>query len=182
VEAGVHDDHIGGEWHGMSADAVVHDRDIVKEVLVAADRHDVWQVWTTSEGARTFFAPEANIVLEVGGPYELFFDTEATEGSRGSEGMKILRFVPEEMLSFEWNAPPRFVRIRRDGPRTWVVVRFEDADGGATRVRLAHLGWREGGQWDEVHAYFDRAWGTVLDRLTRRFESGPIDWNEPDST
>ena len=90
--------------------------------------------------------------------------------------MTVLRFVPEEMLSFEWSAPPRFPEIR-GGPRTWVVVRFEDADAGATRVRLAHLGWREGGRWDEVHDYFEHAWDTVLRRLVHRFVSGPIDWD-----
>jgi uncharacterized protein YndB with AHSA1/START domain len=159
------------------SESILHDRAIVKETVIPAPRADVWQAWTTSDGARSFFAPEADIVLEVGGPYELYFDTDAPVGSRGSEGMKVLRFVPEETLSFEWNAPPRFAEIREHGPRTWVVVRLEDSHGATTRLRLSHLGWRQGGRWDEVHAYFEHAWDTVLSRLVRRFESGPIDWD-----
>jgi hypothetical protein len=61
-----------------------------------------------------------------------------------------------------------------------VVVRLDDVGATATRVRLTHLGWREGGQWDQVHSYFDRAWDTVFRRLVRRFESGPVDWENPD--
>jgi hypothetical protein len=46
----------------------------------------------------------------------------------------------------------------------------------ATEVRLHHVGWGEGGEWDKAHAYFDRAWGHVLANLKRRFEQGPQDW------
>ena len=51
---------------------------------------------------------------------------------------------------------------------------------GRTLVRLTHLGFGEGDEWDAVFAYFERAWGTVLRRLARRFVSGPIDWEAPD--
>ena len=144
-----------------------------------ATRAEVWRAWTTSEGVVTFFAQAANIRLEPGGAFELYFDTEAPPGLQGSEGMRVLSYLPGEMLSFEWNAPPRFPELR-NGPRTWVVVRLDDVGARATRVRLAHLGWRGGGEWDQVHSYFDRAWDTVLRRLVCRFESGPVDWEIPD--
>ena len=48
----------------------------------------------------------------------------------------------------------------------------------STRVRLHHVGWGDGGEWDQAHGYFTRAWGQVLGQLRRRFESGPIDWSD----
>lgn len=165
----------------MVTEAGRHERDILKEVVVGAPRADVWRAWTTVAGAVSFFAPSAHIELEPGGAFEIYFDPDAAPGSRGSEGMRVLSYLPGEMLSFEWNAPPRFAEARAGHERTWVVVRLDDEpETGATRVRLAHLGWRSGGQWEQVREYFERAWDTVLARLVRRFVSGPVDWEAPD--
>ncbi|UCE96776.1 MAG: SRPBCC domain-containing protein [Candidatus Bathyarchaeota archaeon] len=95
-------------------------RAIRKEIMVDAPVSEIWKAWTTTEGVLAFFAPKANIQLSIVGPYELLFDLDAPEGSQGGEGLKILSFLPEEMLSFEWNAPPQFPIVRRQ--RTWVVV------------------------------------------------------------
>jgi uncharacterized protein YndB with AHSA1/START domain len=156
----------------------MQERRIRKEVAVNGSTEDVWDAWTTSSGAQTFFAPRANIKLDIGGPYELFFDLDAPEGSRGSEGMRILSFLPMEMLSFEWNAPPEYPIVRGD-QHTWVVVQFCPISRYKTQVKLTHIGWKEGDEWDEVFRYFERAWDVVLGRLEYRFSKGKIDWSIP---
>jgi len=83
-----------------------------------------------------------------------------------------------EMLSFEWSAPPEYPNVRR-GQHTWVVVQFYPREQSEVRVRLSHLGWKAGDEWDKVFEYFKRAWDVVLGRLEYRFSKGPIDWNEP---
>jgi uncharacterized protein YndB with AHSA1/START domain len=194
------------------------ERRIDRQIVVPAPREDVWKAWTTSEGALTFFAPRARIEFKLGGAYELLWldDTEAPPGSQGSEGCRILSYLPGEMLSFEWNAPPEFPTVR--GMPTFVVVRLADAEPGAqcpavpkadepmalqlvqrtpgvstggydrrqeacveasTLVRLTHMGWQDGGEWEQVYEYFESAWWTVLARLRERFSSGPIDWADP---
>jgi uncharacterized protein YndB with AHSA1/START domain len=155
----------------------MQERTIRKEAVVNGSAKDVWDAWTTSKGAEAFFAPRANINLDLGGPYELLFDLDAPEGSRGSEGMKILSFLPIEMLSFDWNAPPQYPSVRR-GQHTWVVVQFYPIKPNQTRVRLTHIGWKEGEEWDKVYQYFKRAWDVVLGSLEYRFSTGPIDWND----
>jgi uncharacterized protein YndB with AHSA1/START domain len=149
-------------------------RMIVKEVVVPASRAAVWEAWTTSEGVRTFFAPASRVELRFGGPFEILFDRDAPVGSQGSEGMTILSYLPEEMLSFSWNNPPELAEIRHE--MTFVVVQFAALSPGETRVELTHLGWPDGEIWDRSFAYFDRAWGVVMERLHRRFTDGPIDW------
>ncbi|MEW5850693.1 MAG: SRPBCC domain-containing protein [Myxococcota bacterium] len=148
-----------------------------KERLIPGPLQDVWNAWTTSDGATTFFAPKAKIELRLGGAYELYFNLDEKEGRKGSEGMHVLSFVPGEMLSFEWNSPPEFsVRSERG---MWVTVFLEQAHGWNTRVRLVHLGFGNGEEWDRVHAYFDRVWDVVLRRLEHRFQKGPVDWRWP---
>lgn len=146
---------------------------IEKEAVIAAPRAKVWAAWTTVDGVTSFFAPDASVELRLGGPYEMYFKTDEPEGSRGSEGCRILSFLPERMLSFTWNAPPLFPAERTQ--RTFVVVELVDADGGAgTRVKLTHSGFGAGGRWAEVRGYFDAAWGSVLKHLAERFSpSGP---------
>ncbi len=151
---------------------------IVKRATVSATPAEVWRAFTSVEGAKGFFAPAARIELRLDGAYELYFDPTAKPGARGSEGMKVLAFLPERMLAFTWNAPPKFPRARATrGP--FVVVLLEP-QAKRTLVTLHHLGWpAEGGEWKEVRAYFDRAWGVVLERLAKRFQSGqPIDWSK----
>jgi len=83
-----------------------------------------------------------------------------------------------EMLSFEWTAPPQYLSVRH-GPRTWVVVQFYPLGRNEVRVRLTHLGWREGEEWNKVFQHFKHALDTVLGRLEYRFSKVPIDWNKP---
>jgi uncharacterized protein YndB with AHSA1/START domain len=163
-----------GENRAPGADGTAA-KAIVKEAVIPAPRGEVWKAWTTSDGATTFLAPQAHIELEIGGPYELYFVPTAPAGARGSEGCKILSYLPGEMLSYDWNAPPQFPDVRH-GPHTWVVVRLDDMPNKGTRVRIAHLGWHEGDNWDKAYRYFDRAWDVVLQRLGQRFTQGPIDW------
>jgi uncharacterized protein YndB with AHSA1/START domain len=194
------------------------ERRIDRQIVVPAPREEVWKAWTTSEGAITFFAPRANIELRLGGAYELLWsdDAEASPGFQGSEGCTVLSYLPGEMLSFTWNAPPEFLTVR--STPTFAVVRLADAELDAqcpaipgadepmalqlvqrtpgvstgshdrrqeacvetsTLVRLSHLGWQEGAEWDRVYEYFESAWWTVLTRLRERFAHGPIDWADP---
>jgi uncharacterized protein YndB with AHSA1/START domain len=154
----------------------VSEKQLLKTVQVAASPDQVWRAWTTADGIGTFFAPYARVELRPGGPYEIYFDKEP-EGLRGSEGCRVLSFVPSKMLSFSWGAPPRFPQARRDNAQ-WVVI-FLEASGAGTRVTLVELGWKEGEEGEAVYRYFDRAWSTVLARLAHSFSAGPVDWNDP---
>jgi len=153
------------------------ERMIRKEMAVSASLREVWDAWTTREGVQTFFAPDANIELAIGGPFEMLFVSDAPAGSQGSEGCKILSYLPDVMLSFSWNAPPEYPTVR--GQHTWVVVQLEAGPVDTILVKLAHLGWKAGDEWDQVFEYFNRAWSLVLARLAHRFSHGPIDWENP---
>lgn len=152
-------------------------RYIRKEAVVSALVHEIWDAWTTNDGVRKFFAPDSNVDLRIGGPYEIFFVPDAPKGQRGGEDLCILSYLPCEMLSFEWNNPPVLEEIRNE--KTWVVVQLGDAGDGSSRVCLSHLGWKKGEIWDKAFDYFTKAWDVVLGRLKESFETGPVDWSSP---
>jgi uncharacterized protein YndB with AHSA1/START domain len=155
--------------------ASLAERAIRAQIDVPGSAEDVWAAWTTEEGARSFFAPACRIEARPNGAYELYFDLEAPPGERGGEGMRLLALDPPRLLSFTWNAPPHLSTVR--GQRTFVQVVLESLADDTTRVHLLHTGFSRGGEWDDVYAYFERAWpDIVLRRLAHRFEHGPYDW------
>lgn len=152
-------------------------RELTKDVMVSAGRDEVWDAWTTVDGVRTFFAPEAHIELQPGGPYEMYFDTGAPVGERGGEGCTVLEAERPARLAFTWNFPPSLPSIRHQHTR--VDVRFVALGEGVTHVRLSKTGWQDGEDWEKGYQYFERAWSLVLGRLAYRFEEGPLDWSDP---
>ncbi len=108
--------------------------------------------------------------MRPGGPFEIYFDTEAPAGKRGGEGNKVLSYLPEQMLTFSWSAPPSIPEIRNQKHRTWVVVLFREVNSEQTKVTLDHLGWLNGEKWDETFTYFESAWDIVLSALVETCE------------
>jgi uncharacterized protein YndB with AHSA1/START domain len=150
------------------------DRILRAEMTVPAPVNEVWRAWTTEEGIRSFFAPAARVELRVDGAYDIIFDP--SRPGQTAEGMRILAIEPMKRFAFTWSAPPDLPQARAQ--RTEVILDFEPDGERATRLRLTHLGWGDGGEWDAAYAYFDHAWSAVvLPRLKYRFEKAPIDWS-----
>lgn len=151
---------------------------ITADIIIKAPVSEVFNAWTTKEGIISFFAPDANIRLEVMGPYEMIFLPDNPTGSRGGEGNVILSFQINKMLSFSWNAPPELKEVRNE--RTHVLLSFIPVNDTETRLLFHQDGWGDGGEWEKAFEYFNHAWKkVVLKRLQYRFEVGPVDWKNP---
>jgi len=143
------------------------------QAIIPGPRSEVWHLFTTSEGWKRSMGVNTKIEVRPGGPFELYFRDDGAEGHRGSEGCTVLSFIPEEMLSFTWNAPPNYPAAR--AKHTWVVIRLDDAGPSQTRVPLPHLGFSGNAksapdhaqEWKEVRAYFSDAWPKVLEAMRR---------------
>jgi len=142
---------------------------IRQEVLVPATREELWHAWTTSEGITTFFAPKAHIELKPGGAYELYFLLDNPYGLQGSEDCHVIAFWPMDYITFSWSAPPEFPDKRKE--RTRVTVEIDRYDQTQYKVALTHVGFGDDEEWRAVHAYFEKAWRRVLDRLRATFLS-----------
>lgn len=146
--------------------------DLHKEVVVNAAPGRVFEMWTTETGMKDLLGVESNIDLRIGGPMELYFGPNLPKGERGSDGCQILSYMPGRMLSYSWNAPPKFPTER--AKRTWIVIFFHELPDGKTRVEFNHLGFGPSGEgaWDDVRQYFDRAWSNVLKALGQKLGEG----------
>jgi uncharacterized protein YndB with AHSA1/START domain len=153
------------------------EKSLIKEVVIEKDIDFVWNKFTTEDGLKSFFAPEVNFQLSIGGQFEMLFDLKMPIGLQGSEDCKILSYLPQKMLSFSWNNPPKFEHIRDE--KTWVVIEFQNTDASKTHIKLTHLGWKEDPEWEGAYEYFDNAWDIVLKRLEYSIKNGPIDWDNP---
>lgn len=160
------------------------ERILRKEVVVPATLEQVWHCWTTEEGIADFFSPESKIELKPGGAYYIYM-MKMPPGKtikRGTEGCKLLSYIPQEMLAFEWNFPPAVPTLRDSGALTQVVLRFREVGDGKVKVEFAQLGWKKGEDWDKGYAYFDKAWSFVLGRLKEHLgkdQSGGKSSGEP---
>lgn len=160
----------------LAADSAANLKPLDFEVRVRAPLAEVWKAWTTNAGLEKWFARKANVELRSGGPFEILFLPDASPGQRGAEGLKVINYLPGELLSFEWNAPPQFPRARAQ--RTWVIVRLADLGDGTVRVRLTQEGFAERAaqlpdlkeEFEKTREYFSKAWPFVLESLRKHFE------------
>jgi len=145
------------------------ERCLRKQKLIRASAYDLWWAWTTKEGIASFFAQDSKLELEPGGAWELYIVADAPEGSRGSEGCKLLTYVPYKMLSFEWTAPPNIPELRSKNILSRVMVEFNEIAPNQTKVTITHQGFGESPGWDKAYDYFDKAWDYVLNSLDKAF-------------
>lgn len=160
----------------LSTCAAAEERAITKQVMVKAPVDAVWNAFTTTEGVKSFFAPDGRVEARPDGPFEIYINPYAQPGMKGADDMRVLAVQDRQMISYTWNAPPHLAEARKQ--RTVVIVRFKPAGDGETQVTMTHLGWGDGGEWDKAYDYFTKAWDSVLGNLQKRFESGPVDWTE----
>jgi uncharacterized protein YndB with AHSA1/START domain len=140
------------------------ERVLTKEVVIDAELEAVWRAWTTEAGLAVV-SEKSRIELRPGGDYAWFLDLPADHhGKRGSEGSTIVSVDPMHQLVFDWNFPPDIPELRDAGTTTRVSVTFTPGDNGV-EVQLVARGWEGGEVWDRGFAYFDRAWGIVLQRM-----------------
>jgi uncharacterized protein YndB with AHSA1/START domain len=158
----------------LSCGAFAEERAISEKITVKANVDDVWKAWTTTEGIKTFFAPDAKVELRVDGPFEIYINPFGGPGEKGADDMRIIGFQEKKMLTFNWNAPPSLPEARKQ--RSVVIVRFISRGDALTDVTIHHVGWGEGGEWDKAYAYFSKSWPNVLKNLQKRFDTGPVDW------
>jgi uncharacterized protein YndB with AHSA1/START domain len=152
------------------------ERAIVESITVKANLNDVWNAWTTTEGIKSFFAPDAKIEAKPGGAFHVYINPLAPAGMKGADDTVFLAVQPKRMISFTWNAPPSLPEARQQ--RTVVVVRFVARSEALTEVSLHHSGWGEAAadnEWGKAYDYFAKAWPNVLKNLKKRFDDGPVD-------
>jgi len=139
------------------------------EVQIPATAKEVWNALTTTEGLKSWLAPDVKVDLRKGGDWVVLFNGASAGGGT------ITDFVPGKSLTIAAMAPESFPTVRKE--RT--TARFEiaaNADDKSTTVRLIQTGWKLGEEWDKAFEYLAKGNPQLLNQLRQRFISGPFDW------
>jgi uncharacterized protein YndB with AHSA1/START domain len=142
---------------------------LIIETTIPAQRAEVWQAFSTSDGLSTWLTPGAVVELRKGGEWTAHFPGGKTGGGT------IVSFIPGQEMTLAAMAPEQFPAVRAE--RTTARFQFI-ASGESTLVRLTQTGWKTGDEWDKAYDYLAQGNAQLLDTLRRRFVSGPIDWEK----
>jgi uncharacterized protein YndB with AHSA1/START domain len=147
---------------------------LVHETIVAAPAAEVWRAISTVEGWRTWavpvaWAPERDII-------ETSYTPTAQPGDPSTIRQRILASIPGRLLAFRTvKAPERFPNFDTFAEVT-SVFELEPLGENRTRVRLTGAGYADTEAGRGLLAFFREGNRVSLERLRRRFETGPLDW------
>jgi uncharacterized protein YndB with AHSA1/START domain len=136
-------------------------RTIELETTVDASPDTVFQALTEAGELARWFPSSAESDPRTGGSFSYRFEFDDASRNHTYSG-EYLEIAAGERVRYPWQTGL--------GP-TEVAFHLEPADGG-TRVRLAHSGWREGGDWDASVEMHRQGWRTFLDNLKGYLERG----------
>jgi uncharacterized protein YndB with AHSA1/START domain len=148
--------------------------DLVHETVVAAPAQAVWQAISTVEGWRTWavpvaWGPEPDVI-------ETSYTPTAQSGDPSTIAQRIVAAVPGRLLVFRTvRAPERFPNFQTYAQVT-SVIELEPLGEGRTRVRLTGAGYADTEAGRQLLGFFREGNRVSLERLRRRFETGPLDW------
>ncbi len=158
------------------------ERTLCHETIVPAAVADVWTLWSTAEGLRTWAAPVVAMDLRPGGIFESAYDANAQIGDAGNIRNRVVAFEPGRLLVIQVaSAPPGFPHA--DEVRELSTsIELEPLNAGETRVRVSMSGYRSGVAFDELYAFFARGNAWTLAKLNERVVGGPVDWRAAAAT
>jgi uncharacterized protein YndB with AHSA1/START domain len=142
-------------------------QDIVFELKLKASLQDAWAYWIDPKLVVRWLSVEANIEPRQEGAYELFWDpTNPHENS--TVGCKIITFIPEKVLSFEWRGPPAFADVMNTQPLpTWILMTFEMIHEEKTIIHFRHSGWDISKQWKSARTWQESEWLKAFKELKK---------------
>lgn len=133
------------------------DKIITQNALLSCDLEKAFEMFSNNEKLESWLTAKANVELETGGSYELFWEPNDPENN-STIGCKVLAFEKPNFINFEWKGPKQYKHFMNTiRPLTNVTVVFSKKVA-STKVTLLHTGWPDGDEWEEARQYFINAW------------------------
>lgn len=148
---------------------------LTHEIDVAAPPEQVWEAISTPQGWTSWAVPVAWSQSDI---LETSYSPGASPGDPSTIQQRILARIPNRLLVFRTiKAPERFPHFDTFGAVTH-LIELEPAGEGRTRVRLTGAGYADTEAGRTLLGFFREGNRVSLERLRRRFASGPIDWRQ----
>lgn len=156
-------------------------RTLVHEVVVPAPPEQVYPVFATPDGWRSWAVRQAWASEDDPDLMETSYVPNADRGDRRNIRQRYLLRVPNRLVAFRTVQAPTGFPHAEQFYRVTHIVELEPA-GGGTRVRLTGAGYPAGPAGDTLVNFFRDGNRTSLVLLRRRFIDGPIDWTRQQAT
>ena len=153
------------------------ERVLRQEFVVTAPREEVWKTMTTTEGLKTFVAPNVFVELKTGGRFDSNYRLDGKLSDPDAIHNTVLAYLPLEMFAMRVGLTGIFPKGPRDADTLFSVLTLHDAGPGRTRMVESMAGFGAGADWDMVYAFFERGNAHEFRVLEKRFREGPIDWS-----
>ena len=146
------------------------------EVVVEGRLQDVWNLFTTVEGLRSWITPVAFIDFKEGGIMETSYDPNAKQGDPQNIKAKFLKIQPLKQFQ------SKNVQVPAGNPYGDVLqqlintVAMEEVAPGKVKVTIAMAGWDDSDQHAQVRTFFEGGNTWYCKRLIKRMKEGPLPW------
>lgn len=151
----------------------------VHETLVAATPKEVWRAISTADGWRTWATPAAWLDGDL---LETSYSADASPGDETTIRQKFLAAVPHRLLVFRTTKASKGFPHFDEFSRVTHLIELEPAGETRTRVRLTGAGYADNEAGRQLLGFFTEGNRVSLDRLRRRFETGPLDWAQEEGS
>jgi uncharacterized protein YndB with AHSA1/START domain len=153
----------------VSLTAPVAARTLEHEAIIDAPVADVWDAFTTKEGAESWVVAQAEIDLRIGGDMRTSYNPQSNLHDEFTIINRIISFEPQRMLSIQNVQAPTGFKHPELFQQTWSVLSFKPVTPQRTQVRVVGLNYGEGPEWDVVYNHFKGGNAYVLEKLKQRF-------------
>jgi uncharacterized protein YndB with AHSA1/START domain len=151
---------------------------LAHEAIVDAPIAEVWSAIATAEGWMTWAVPIAWTEPSDSDLLETAYDPAARPGQPQTIQQRVILRVPERLLAFRTVKTPAGFPHFETFARVASVFELAAQGERRTRVRLTMTGYPDNEAGRQLLGFFDEGNRISLERLQRRFRSGPIDWPE----
>ncbi len=151
------------------------------EIELKCSLDKAWELFTTTEGLRTWMAPVVEVDFSTGGRWEVSYDKSKKVGDPGNIINEIVCIVPKEMyVTRVRQVPDNFPFDPELVFQGRSVLQFEEVGENRVKLTLTGTGYGEGPEWDRIYNF--GLWGNrvTLRDLHKRIENGPVDWDAED--
>ncbi len=137
--------------------------------VVDAPVGEVWKVWTTSEGVKSWMVPSAEVDLRVGGHIRTSYSPNSDLKGEDVIENTIICYDPMRMLSIKATKVPKQFPFKIAMQQAWTVIYLE-AVGTRTKVTSRMLGFTNEPESVEMRKFFNGGNQMTLDALSKRFQ------------
>lgn len=143
---------------------------IVAEGVVNAPVLAVWNAWATTDGLKSWLAPQADIDLRVDGLMRVNYDPKGSLGDSGTIENRVLAYEPERMLSIKVSKAPDNFPFKAKIGDMWTVLYFQPTPDGKTLLRIVGMGFGTDEESQKMKEFFRQGNDFTLTQLQKRFQ------------